>query len=258
MNLFSLSAWRHRLLRYYPLVALSLTVGITALLLVTLAALPPLGEVGNPSHNLVSLKYIEDGLGDTGALNIVAGMILDYRAFDTFGEACVLFTATCAIIILLRSDTPDAYDTMLHQMEEPHTNIILQSVSFLLVGIMLVFGCYVIANGHLSPGGGFSGGSILGAALILYVNSYGIRRASHFINFTIYRRLVSFSLLFYAAFKGYSFFMGANHLPSGIPLGKPGDLLSAGLILPLNIAVGCVVAGTVYAIYVLFSQGEMR
>ena len=40
--------------------------------------------------------------------------------------------------------------------------------------------------------------------------------------------------------------MGANHLESGIPLGKPGNILSAGLILPLNICVGLVVAGTMY------------
>lgn len=41
----------------------------------------------------MATRYIEQGLSETGAVNIVTGMILDYRAFDTFGESCVLFVA---------------------------------------------------------------------------------------------------------------------------------------------------------------------
>ncbi len=67
----------------------------------------------------------------------------------------------------------------------------------------------------------------------------------------------SSALMVYALSKGYSFFMGANHLESGIPLGKPGNILSAGLILPLNICVGLVVAGTMYCFYSLFREGEV-
>ena len=63
------------------------------------------------------------------------------------------------------------------------------------------------------------------------------------------------ALAFYSLAKSYSFFMGANHLDSHIPLGTPGDILSAGLILPLNIAVGAVVAWTMYSFYTLFRKG---
>ena len=38
-----------------------------------------------------SPSYLEQGIEETGAINFVAGMILDYRAFDTFGESNVLF-----------------------------------------------------------------------------------------------------------------------------------------------------------------------
>ena len=51
------------------------------------------------------------------------------------------------------------------------------------------------------------------------------------------------------------FFTGANHLPTGIPLGNAGDIISSGLILPLNICVGLVVACTMYALYTLFRKG---
>ena len=61
----------------------------------------------------------------------------------------------------------------------------------------------------------------------------------------------------YALAKGYSFFTRANHLPSGIPKGTPGAILSGGLILPLNICVGLVVACTMYHFYTLFRKGGM-
>jgi multicomponent Na+:H+ antiporter subunit B len=55
--------------------------------------------------------------------------------------------------------------------------------------------------------------------------------------------------------KSYSFYTGANHIESVIPLGTPGAILSSGLILILNICVGVVVAGTMYTFYVMFRKG---
>ena len=55
--------------------------------------------------------------------------------------------------------------------------------------------------------------------------------------------------------KLYSFYTGAHHLESGIPLGKAGAIISSGLILPLNICVGLVVACTMYAFFALFRKG---
>jgi multisubunit Na+/H+ antiporter MnhB subunit len=49
-----------------------------------------------------SKTYIEKGLTDTGATNIVSSVILDYRAYDTLGEATVLFTSIIGATVLLR------------------------------------------------------------------------------------------------------------------------------------------------------------
>lgn len=101
-------------------------------------------------------------------MNIVTGMILDYRAFDTFGESNVLFIATITVLILLRIDKKekkegDSPDTSMTQSEaeandriyEPKNDLILQKVAGFLVPLIMIFGIYVILNGHLSPGGGF-------------------------------------------------------------------------------------------------------
>ena len=123
--------------------------------------------------------------------------------------------------------------------------------------VSLVFGIYIVLNGHLSPGGGFSGGAVLGSGLILYLNAFGFQKTERFFTEKIYRRITLCALTFYCMAKSYSFFTGANHLKSGIPLGTPGTILSSGLILPLNICVGLVVACTMYAFYALFRKGGM-
>ena len=54
------------------------------------------------TEGAASQTYIEKGLDDTGAANIVASVILDYRAYDTLGEATVLFTSIIGATVILR------------------------------------------------------------------------------------------------------------------------------------------------------------
>jgi len=69
----------------------------------TVAEMPTFGSVDNPTFNEVPRRYLEQGLQETGAVNIVSSVIIDYRAFDTMGEATVLFVAIAAVIATLRS-----------------------------------------------------------------------------------------------------------------------------------------------------------
>ena len=61
-----------------------------------------LPEFGYPLMK-VSQTYINEGLQQTGAANIVAAIILDYRGYDTLGEATVLFTAVVGALAVLRA-----------------------------------------------------------------------------------------------------------------------------------------------------------
>ncbi|MCD6595534.1 DUF4040 domain-containing protein [bacterium] len=56
---------------------------------------------GNPLMR-VSQHYLSAGLKETGAANIVAAVILDYRAYDTLGEAVVIFTSILGAFVILR------------------------------------------------------------------------------------------------------------------------------------------------------------
>ena len=123
--------------------------------------------------------------------------------------------------------------------------------------VILLFGFYIVLNGHLSPGGGFSGGAIMGAGFILFGASFGPERLRGYINIRSFRVLTASALLVYGCSKAYSFFTGANGLETGIPLGTPGALLSSGLIFVLDICVGLIVACTMYGFYALFYRGEI-
>lgn len=250
--------------KIYKVLGLVFCVALIAILIYTVSYLPRTGAAQKPDNNEVSARYIEKGLQETGAVNIVTGMILDYRAFDTFGESNVLFIATITVLILLRLDKKkedgtgvvtqamaDAND----RIYEPKNDAILQRIAFVLVPMIIIFGIYVVLNGHLSPGGGFSGGAIIGAGLILYLNAFGFAKTERFFTEKTYKWICFSALTFYCLAKSYSFYTGANQLHSGIPLGTPGAILSSGLILPLNICVGLVVACTMYAFYALFRKG---
>jgi multicomponent Na+:H+ antiporter subunit B len=86
-----------------------MVVSVVILLMVLLAGMKvfdSLPSFGTPifaqSPEAASPTYIEKGLSDTGAANLVAGVILDYRGYDTLGEATVLFTSILGAMVLLR------------------------------------------------------------------------------------------------------------------------------------------------------------
>jgi multicomponent Na+:H+ antiporter subunit B len=244
----------------YRTLAIILCAFIAYNLLIAVSWLPRTGEFDKPVNNEVSARYIEKGLQETGAVNIVTGMILDYRAFDTFGESNVLNIATITVLILLRRNKkklPNEIEEKENdRLLEPKNDVILQKAATFLVPAIFLFGIYVILNGHLSPGGGFSGGAIIGAGLILYVSAFGFEKTERFFTEKTQKVISLSALLFYCLAKSYSFFTGANELESHIPLGKAGAILSSGLILPLNICVGLVVAVTMYTFYCMFRKGE--
>lgn len=241
--------------KIYPYFAVLLTLVIVSFLLLTVANLPSFGSADSPAHNEVMERYVEKGMEETGAVNVVAGVILDYRAFDTLGESHVLFTAATAVFILLlnmqESKEPELEKKIIQ------TDPLLRTTASIIVPLVIVYGIYVILCGHLGPGGGFSGGAVIGGGLILFALAFGFEPLDSILNLKNYRRIVLCALCFYSLAKCYSFFCGANHLETIFEPGTPGMIFSAGLILPLNIAVGIVVACTMYGFYSIFQRGRI-
>lgn len=242
--------------RVYIIMTSVLCAVFALLMICAVVSLPAQGDPNAPTVNEVAQRYVEKGTEETGAVNTVAGMILDYRAFDTLGESFVLFTAMCCVTMLMTNVNRKVRvypQEVIRYSEDP----IVTTVCRLIVPIILVFGIYIILNGHLSPGGGFSGGAILAAGLIIFAMVWGEVNAAQLISRKVVRTITLVSLCFYALSKTYSFYTGANHLHSIISPGTPGAILSGGLILPLNVAVGFVVCCTMYSFYMYFRKGQL-
>lgn len=244
----------------YKVLAILFCIGLCMAMIYTVSYLPEVGNPDTPANSsIVAQRYIEDGLKETGATNIVTGMILTYRAFDTFGETNVLFIATICVMVLLMLD-----EKVLKEAEkkndrrhEPKNDPILQTVAKVLCPVIFIFGIYIVLNGQLSPGGGFSGGAILGAGMILFVTAFGFNKMEKFFNEHIYKIAKITALCMYGVIGSYFYITGANGINNHIPLGIAGRILSGGIILPIDIAVGIEVACTMYAFYALFRRGGL-
>ena len=239
---------------FYAVCAALCCAGLIAALLLTVAKLP---EYGLLSDNAAPLEeeYLKEGAAETGAANIVSAIILGYRAFDTLGESFVLFTALVCAIVLLRLDGKNERE-QLPYYDLSGDSILRRSVSF-AAPMSILFGFYVMFNGHLSPGGGFSGGAIAGAGMILLSAAFGFEKIDRFFTERLFKTVCFSALCFYLLSKTYTFLMEANGLETHVPKGLPGSIFSAGLILPLNLAVGVVVSMTVFGIYCLFRRGAV-
>ena len=238
-----------KLVRVYRILSVCVTMVLMLTLLLVALSMPRFGDPEAPAINEVSQRYLEKGVEETGAVNAVAGMILDYRAFDTFGESTVLFAAAMSVVLLLRKTGKEDGQTA------PCDSVLAQMGRLILPAVMM-FGIYVVLNGHLSPGGGFSGGTVLGCGLILCSMILGSEEMERLLPPRRITAVTVTCLLAYGLMKGYSFFTGANHLGWEVPNGTPGAIFSAGFILPLNICVGIIVACTMYTFFTLFSQKE--
>ena len=176
----------------------------------------------------------------------------------------MLFTALICVMILLRLDRKntrtgyeDYYAIRNETAHRLYKEAIMRNVAAVLVPCIIVYGIYVLLNGQNGPGGGFSGGAVLGSAMIIFSAAFGFKVADHVITQKLCTLVTFIALSFYSFAKGYVFFTGANHLENHIPKGTPGAILSGGLILPLDIAVGLVVAFTMYGFFSLFMRGAI-
>jgi len=76
---------------------------LAQMLIMTVSELPKYGDPAAPTNNYVTERYLSKGYEEVGGLNLVANIVVGYRAYDTFVEIVVLFTAVIAILLTLKS-----------------------------------------------------------------------------------------------------------------------------------------------------------
>jgi multicomponent Na+:H+ antiporter subunit B len=212
------------------------------LLLWGVTGLPDYGIYAGPYGDVLNRVAV----AERKATNVVASVTFDYRGVDTMGEEFILLAAVLGVAILLRAQRDESEqppDEDAADRHAPGTSNAVRVLGLTLVGPVVLFGIYVVAHGHLSPGGGFQGGVVLATgALLVYLSGEYVTllRVSPEILTDLAESVGAAS---YVAIGLLGVAAGATFLANVLPLGQPGALLSAGTIPLINLTVGLEVAG---------------
>lgn len=142
----------------------------------------------------------------------------------------------------------------------PLNNVVLKNITKILFPFIVIYGIYIIFHGHLSPGGGFAGGTIIGAAFILKALAFEQAKNVKILPYTLIKKTESISMLYYVVlgltgvFASHAFL---SNTKADILLGHPGNLLSGGLILFINLGIGIKVAATIISVFSSLEEGGM-
>lgn len=249
---------------------------------------PDLGAVDSPASSHVSPYYIEHTMEDTSVPNIVTAVLADYRGYDTLFETAVIFSAGLACFFLLRIPVGKAPKSRFYRHLETGLTIriekggripdgtreferidsawvpydvIINMTCRLVVPFIQLFALYVIAHGHHSPGGGFQGGVIFGAAIILFAVSNNLRRTLKQISEKASALLGSLGVIIYVGTGLMCILLGAgflNYSALAPIMGVDPVTARSHAILMVEIGVGiAVTAVMVWIYYNLSSAGKL-
>ncbi len=259
-------------------IGLIIAVLTGGLLIYATVDFPAWADPASPASMHVSPHYIEKTMEETSVPNIVTAVLADYRGYDTMFETAVIFAAGVACFLLLRIFLRDAPEERLYRhvltgvtirikkggrlpdsddfdridtLWTPH-DLIIKTISRLLIPFIQLFGLYVIAHGHHSPGGGFQGGVILGASIILLAISYDLRTALRRIREKVDAILCAVGVFIYAGTGALCLLLGFNFLDysalASILHVDPVTARSHGILI-VEIGVGITVMATMIWIY---------
>ena len=138
-------------------------------------------------------------------------------------------------------------------------DVIVQTVCRLLIPFIQVYGLYVIAHGHSSPGGGFQGGVILGASLILLCLSHDIQEMKKRFSQKAVLLSCSLGVIIYAGIGFACLFLGGKYLDYGklnriLPV-DPVGARSMG-IFGIEVGVGITVMAVMISIFLDLASEE--
>lgn len=208
-----------------------LIAGLLAILGVAFWTLT-MGYAPDAELNRTAAYYAQNVGREIGAPNVVTAIIITWRGLDTLGEVTVLFlTSSIVALVLAQSKAPKGASGsgFLPSGE------LLTTGTRMLIPLIALLGAYVLANGHLTPGGGFQGGAILASGVLLVLLADPGRRFGH----ALIARIESVAGLAYVGLGLLGMLIAGGFLDNKVlPLGQFGAMLSAGIIPIISVLIG--------------------
>ena len=222
-------------------------------------------EWGNPqspaSKSPVSSHFIAKTGVDTEVPNMVTAVLADYRGFDTMFETVVVFIAGMAVLAILKNSVKKGSVRFDHIVDvEP--DLIVTNTVRLIVPVIQIFAFYVLAHGHVSPGGGFQGGVLMGASFILVALSWDLETA--LARFPMNRCIIvaAAGIILYGGIGLLSMFLGGEFLDYAelekvLPVSR--EMARYHAMLGVEIGVGLTVTAIMFVLYAnLSSEGKLE
>jgi multicomponent Na+:H+ antiporter subunit B len=167
--------------------------------------------------------------------NVVSAVNFDQRALDTLGEETILIGSVTGAAVLLRPSREE-------EAGRPAvTGRVLESTQlagYLLLPVTLIIGFVLVAHGHVTPGGGFQGGVVLATGLHLLYVTGDYRALGRLRPLALFDAGDALGAALFAALGIAGLVAAGAFLANILPYGTFGQLLSAGTVPLLNVAVG--------------------
>jgi len=138
-------------------------------------------------------------------------------------------------------------------------DLILSTIASYLVPLIWVYGAYVIVHGHLSPGGGFAGGTIIASGFVLAALTWGFDRIRAGFDENVLGTADTAGVLAYVSIGLAALIRGGwflSNLGAGYPPGIPGRLFSSGAVWLLGAAIGVKVTTTLYGLFARLAESQ--
>jgi len=236
-----------------PFIAL-LVVSLTAgLLFYGISDTPDFALADAPIHNHVAPRYIQDSMAEIGIPNIVTSVLASYRAFDTFGEVVVIFTAGMGVIALLSASSENTQSKKAAENTLDQQHLVIRVVTKILFPFILLFALYVQFHGDFGPGGGFQAGVIFAAAVILYTMLFGLSKATKVFSQSLVQFVAAAGVLLYASVGIATLLLGGRFFDYNTLAQTPVAGQHIG-ILVIELGVGCTVAAVMMIIFFSFHE----
>ena len=192
---------------------------------------------------------------------MVTAVLADYRGFDTMFETVVVFIAGLALFAILKSTSREKPSKLEHEVDAEPDLIVTNTVR-LIVPVIQIFAFYVLAHGHVSPGGGFQGGVLMGASFILVALSWDLDKALARFSINRCMTVAALGIFIYAGIGLFSMFLGGEFLDYAelekvLPVSR--EMARYHAMLGVEIGVGFTVAAIMFALYAnLSSRGRLE
>jgi len=133
--------------------------------------------------------------------------------------------------------------------KEVGMTLIVKTITRLTVGLILLYGIYIVLHGHISPGGGFAGGVIIALSFIHLMLAFGKEATLKKLSQTASSIIESLGALMFLSIALLGFLGGYFFFNFFLHKGSPFALFSAGIIPLCNIAISLKVGAGLFAIF---------